>query len=224
MKKALLALAVAAFASAASAQIANSKHDLTLGVDGNVANPQYGSCQFCHAPHYGNVQTVNGGPAAEGYAQIPLWNRRTPVTTGYSLHTTAITATPVLGVGSFTCLSCHDGVADLGQTYRGATRGFVNPTVLIPAGPNNIGGTWDGAAWVAPALGATDLRDDHPVGVPYTPSSEYKAVAAVQVNLKLYTSGGNPTVECGTCHDPHLSANTKFLRFNGNLCAECHSK
>ena len=54
-------------------------------------------------------------------------------------------------------------------------------------------------------------------------------------DLKLYTrldvsgsGGAQPTVECGTCHDPH-SGNPLFLRLpNGNrqsqVCLTCHAK
>ena len=55
-----------------------------------------------------------------------------------------------------------------------------------------------------------------------------------RASTTVFTSGTNtttgevePTVECGTCHDPH-SGNTTFLRIPGNdgsqVCLTCHAK
>lgn len=231
MKKALLALALVAIASTASAQIASSKHDLTTGYNGNTATTTMGSCQFCHAPHYGNVSSPTG-VAADGYAQIPLWNRRTPNAANYSRYENVAggAASVVIGTGSYTCLSCHDGVSDMGQTFRGTT-GFNGVTVRMMDNAANLAGTWDATSGLyVPGNGTnTDLRDDHPVGVPYTGTGAvggYALAADVTTaNLKLYTRGvGGLSVECGSCHDPHLSTNTKFLRITGDLCGVCHLK
>ena len=234
MKKALLALAAAAFASTATAQIAGSPHDLSGGYNGNAA--QLGSCQFCHAPHYGNVSSPNGGLPADGYAQIPLWNRRTPNTAAYSLYTNVAGWSGNLGTGSYTCLSCHDGVSDMGNTFRG-TPGFAGAVPMRQTVPANIGGTWDGNTntYVPPSGGVTDLRDDHPVGVFYSGSgagygaggNNYNQNANVTAaGLKLYSRGAQATVECGSCHDPHNQfISSRFLRIAATaLCGTCHLK
>jgi predicted CXXCH cytochrome family protein len=239
MKKALVALAIAGFASSAMAMIANSKHDLNKsGLGYNGAIPQIGSCQFCHAPHYGNTQGVTGGSQPNtGYGQIPLWNRREPSTAGYILRTPISGAVPKLGAGSFACLSCHDGVSDLGQTYRGST-GFTTTGMKIGNGAlisANVGLTYNGVAYVNG--GGTDLSDDHPVGIPYAGGAGYNAANVVDNGtasrtLRLYPSAftaGQSTVECGSCHDPHVTvaSGMNFMRVNMqtvDICGVCHTK
>jgi predicted CXXCH cytochrome family protein len=236
MKKALVALAIAGFASTAMATIVNSKHDLNKGgLPYNGAIPQIGSCQFCHAPHYGNTQNVTGG--TNGFAAIPLWNRREVSTAGYTLRATTQSPTPKLGAGSFTCLSCHDGVSDLGQTYRGST-GFTTTGVRIGGGnpiSANLGLVYNGVGYVA-GVTATDLSDDHPVGVVYSAGAGYNPAATVDNGtpsrqLRLYPNafGAGVTVECGSCHDPHVTVLTgmNFMRVDMtkvDLCGICHTK
>lgn len=236
MKKALVALAIAGFASTAMATIANSKHDLNKGGLGyNGAIPQIGACQFCHAPHYGNTQNVTG--ATTGFAIVPLWNRREVSTAGYTLRTPISGATPRLGAGSFACLSCHDGVSDLGQTYRGST-GFTTTGMRIGNGAAisaNVGLVYNGVGYVA-GTSATDLTDDHPVGIPYAGGAGYNAANIVDNGtssrtLRLYANGfgGGVTVECGSCHDPHVTvaSGMNFMRVNMqtvDLCGVCHTK
>jgi hypothetical protein len=243
MKKALIALAIAGFASTAMAQIAGSKHDLNkAGAGYNGAIPQVGSCQFCHAPHYGNTSQVTGGAAGQGavsgFGQMPLWNRSQPSTVGYATRTPISGSAVNLGAGSFTCLSCHDGVSDLGALYRG--QGFTTTGMTIGNGaliPANVGLTYAGGAYVKTA-GVVDLRDDHPVGVVYNGGSTgFQATLTVDNGtptrtLRLYANafGAGVTVECGSCHDPHQQWPTgvNFLRLDPSgtkdLCAVCHLK
>lgn len=127
-------------------------------------------CVFCHTPH---------GAAA---AEVPLWNRDLPASGSFQLYSDLGTSTldgsiaPV-GSVSIACLSCHDGQTamdslinfpgsgtrdDTDWTFAdGAynnTTGFetygtnMNPAGQLTTGIANIG---------------TDLRDDHPVGIPY---------------------------------------------------------
>ncbi len=237
MKKALVALALAGFASTAMATIANSKHDLNksgLGYNGNI--PLIGSCQFCHAPHFGNTLNVTGATVTTntGFVQIPLWNRGEPNQALYTRRTPSSGATVNIGAGSFTCLSCHDGTADIGQTYRG-TRGFA-ATVVMPTGISaNVGLVYNGTGYVTGAT-ATDLSDDHPVGVVYAGGTGYNTAVYVDDGtaarrLKLYNNafGGGVTVECGSCHDPHVTvaSGMNFMRVDMttvDLCGICHTK
>jgi predicted CXXCH cytochrome family protein len=42
-----------------------------------------------------------------------------------------------------------------------------------------------------------------------------------------FTDGEGPSVECGSCHDPHNYSNPTFLRLannTSNLCLSCHVK
>jgi hypothetical protein len=215
MKKALLALAVAAFASNAMALIAGSPHDLSASGPQTYAGGTLSSCQYCHAPHRANI-TVAGAP---------LWNRNTPATlpTGYTSNTVSSQNAP--GANSITCLSCHDGVSDMGATYTG-TNGFpTSPTVMT------------GVMAVASAAN-NGLQDDHPVGIRYINDgvNGYNTIASVTAvgALKLYGAAGSQTVECASCHDPHNDrwggptiANRYFIRGAlgiSGLCSTCHNK
>ncbi|HSN15566.1 MAG TPA: cytochrome c3 family protein [Anaeromyxobacteraceae bacterium] len=106
MKKILVAFALAAVASTASATIAGSSHDLTT-----KAGATLGSCQYCHAPHLWTVSNLGTGIA-------PLWNKnQTAALTAYTSATLKGVATP--GMISRACLSCHDGASDLGAVVNG---------------------------------------------------------------------------------------------------------
>jgi predicted CXXCH cytochrome family protein len=217
MRKAIVALAVAAFATTASANIAAGPHDLSTRLGATLS-----SCQFCHAPHFAN--------ASGTFNLIPLWNRNAPTTTTYSFRGTATQ----LGAGSYSCLSCHDGISDMGMTYSG-TQG-------LPPGPTTIGNT-DYANVGATGQGATrtwggnpDLTDDHPIGRQFTPGSlptdPMKDLATAQgAGFKLYEyTTGVYTVECGTCHEPHLTGDSahggvSLLRnTTTSFCSACHNK
>ena len=202
MKKALVAIALASVASVASAAIANGSHDLSTRAGATIS-----SCQFCHAPH--NVNAVGGAP---------LWNRTLPaaaVFTVYSSNTLNDT-TVTVGTNSLTCLSCHDGVSDMGATFTGS-HGFNGVVTAINSTYANV---------------TRDLTNDHPVGVNYLEGGEFQTIATVTAaNLVLYSDGaGGQTVECGSCHDPHglsdsASGGLSFLRAAAtSICADCHAK
>jgi predicted CXXCH cytochrome family protein len=202
MKKALVALALAAFASSAFAAVANSAHDLTAsGLNvGTYPGAQISACQFCHAPHNVNTAVPN----------TPLWNRNKPGTSFVMYTSTTITGlmdgSP--NANSMTCLSCHDGVTDMGATYTG-TRGFAGLVQM-----SNVRG----------AVVTANLQDDHPISIRYTQAAgKYAAVNAVTTaGLRLYGAAGAEKVECGSCHDPHTSV-AKFLRAAPTaICSICH--
>ena len=108
----------------------------------------------------------------------------------------------------------------------------------------------------SPTLLGTDLSNDHPVGIPYCGGGQqaagdnagcadpdfHPARAAVggqagfsvgtssvaKENMRLYGSSvGSATVECASCHDPHLDKNKTFLRISNSgsaVCLTCHIK
>jgi predicted CXXCH cytochrome family protein len=204
MKKAIVALAIAAFASSAFATVANSAHDLTAnGLNSGTygTGAQISACQFCHAPH--NVNT--------GIANTPLWNRNTP-TVSYTMYTSATLSgirDSQPNANSMTCLSCHDGATDMGATYTGL-RGFTGQVLMSNVRGNVVG---------------TNLGDDHPISIRYTQAAgKYAAVNAVTTaGLRLYGLSGQEKVECGSCHDPHNTAIAKFLRVTPTtICTTCH--
>jgi hypothetical protein len=216
MKKILVALAIAAFASNAMAIIAGSPHDLSATGPGTYAGGTLSSCQYCHAPHRANI-TIAGAP---------LWNRNTPAAlpSGYTSNTVSSQNTP--GANSITCLSCHDGVSDMGATYTGSNGFPTAPTVMT------------GAMAVSSAAN-NGLQDDHPVGIRYAltggTGTGYKTKISVKAALKLYGAAGLETVECASCHDPHNDrwgggtdvTMRYFIRGTAGiagLCSTCHDK
>jgi hypothetical protein len=105
----------------------------------------------------------------------------------------------------------------------------------------------------------TDLRDDHPVGVSYpasngagtdwkTPGGSVAKPGGTTLffddngdgrmqksEIRLYSTGQGPEVECGSCHDPHGVPSAgigstflpSFLRktnSGSSVCLTCHSK
>ena len=166
MKKAIVALALAGFASTAMAAIAGGSHDLT-----RIAGAQLSSCQFCHTPHGANASAGSGTNFSFDYSSHPLWNRQQPTQT-YAFYTNVVDTTVTAGAGTFACLSCHDGASDMGTTFKG-TRGFATQRLMTNANFNLT----------------TNLQNDHPVGVTFVPGGTYNTIAAVTgAGLKLYTT------------------------------------
>jgi len=198
MKKALVALAIAAFASTASASIAGGPHDLS-----NNAGALLSSCQFCHAPHNSNV--------TGDYALIPLWNRQSP-TSAIVYYTGTVDTSVAVGAGSFACLSCHDGASDLGQTYTGS-RGFAATTTISAFAYANLG---------------LNMQNDHPIGVNYVPGTEYATIATITgAGLKLYTANNVECGSCHDPHGTWnaQAGGAAFLRRAANvICSTCHLK
>jgi predicted CXXCH cytochrome family protein len=138
MKKALVALALAAFASVASAAVATSKHDMrTLG--GNL-----GVCQYCHAPHWSNT----------AISAAPLWNRFASTVT-YTIYSTATSPAPAaLNAQTLTCLTCHDGSQTLGLLYGSGQEAGFGATVT---GTANLGAVLSNDHPVSIAYAGADL-------------------------------------------------------------------
>jgi len=183
----------------------------------NLATHDVGGngCRSCHAPHNGS--TANGGSQATG--AILQWSRSFPAAANTFLvydSATMINKTVELGgtvlaastdsrMYSLLCLSCHDGV----------TSTFSSPMQTI----NQVGSK--GGATTYASLG---LSNDHPVNMPHDPirNTSLRDVATVTASLPLY--GSNNSVQCGTCHESHNNANTRFLRQPNTAagCTTCH--
>ncbi len=171
-------------------------------------------CVYCHTPHGGSLIA-------------PLWNRATRV--GYTMYTLANSATMDMlvsaqpGPVSLACLSCHDGAVGLDVITNAP-----NPTAAATTGP-----TMAGVFATAPGSFmnlATDLQNDHPIGVTYNPALDVGSfrtqAAAVTSGMRFY---GSPVdrVECASCHNVHVSTNVPFLRIANTgsaLCLACHIK
>ncbi|HET8542448.1 MAG TPA: cytochrome c3 family protein [Anaeromyxobacter sp.] len=165
----------------------------------NVAGAAGQTCVFCHAPHNTNI----------GQAGAPLWNRVTNAR-AYTVYTsTTVNQTAVQpNANSLTCLACHDGATGDVAVLFGKT---------LTGGPYNPGGNVN--------VGQ-DLQNDHPVGITY-PGAVAGQFNALPASLPLYTTAAATKMECGTCHDPHLTTYGRFLRVSNAssaLCTSCHIK
>ncbi len=136
----------------------------------------------------------------------PLWNHALTTQT-FTMYTTLTGRTGDPDGPSKLCLSCHDGVTAL-DSYGGQTGSNVM------TGDHAVG---------------TDLRDDHPIGLPYPTTGDYNAATSVTAaGLFLFDVGTEVNrVECGSCHNPHNNTNGEFLRISNDasaLCLTCHQK
>ncbi|GLH67826.1 cytochrome c3 family protein [Geothrix edaphica] len=217
MKSRVLLLLVATSLSL-SATIAGTKHDLSSsgpGVKTNITQ----KCVFCHTPH----------GSATGTAQIiPLWNKTTTVTTGFTMYSSGtisgtVDTTPT--GASMACFTCHDGTQAVGNminlpngvasvTYTAG--GGVNATGFIASGVNLLG---------------KDLSNDHPVSITYTQNLDSGLVNPTSFapnTVQLFPTNANGSkVQCASCHQVHDNTNPPFLRVsmtNSALCTTCHIK
>lgn len=165
------------------AGIANTRHNLGANGLAGTANNNHMTggtaeiCVFCHTPH-----------ASDSGAPVPLWNRnlqvndttngtRTGFTTYDMLGTSTLDGQIAVGQGnvgsvSLACLSCHDGTLGMDSVLNAPGSGGV------VAGGSRISGSWSGDrvdgttgkmknAGTFASMLATDLRNDHPVGIQY---------------------------------------------------------
>ena len=202
MLRAVIAAAtvVAVFSAAPQAGLEGTSHDFS-----NRGHSNGELCLPCHTPH--------DSDATVGY----LWNREPPADADFTKRDDA-----VLGAETLTCLSCHDGQTAMGGFGQQAGNGTMT-------GSGNI---------------TRNLLNDHPVGVEYpwddTPGAHNRYAQPTTTGgdrpgidtgsgevLPLWTNttNGKDQVECATCHDPHTSENSNFLRMpntGSELCIACH--
>lgn len=197
-----LLLIVFPIASVWGQGVSGSKHDFSTATGPNV-NYKFASslCVTCHVPHGGTT-----GLAA------PLWNH-TVTSATFTVYDNTVSSTLNATVGqpdgvSKLCLSCHDGTVAV-DSYGGATG------TKIISGADSLG---------------VNLSNDHPVSFVYnaalatadgglvTPASATQVTA----ELPLFASS---KLQCGTCHNPHGTLNTLFLRHAAaTICTQCHNK
>ncbi len=237
--------------------IASTKHNLSVSGTGDVkAVAQTQICVFCHTPH-----------GATTYPGAPLWNKQLSSST-YTTYTSAsLDAETISGQldtpagSSKLCLSCHDGVMALGAVN--VIGGQQNQTIALSGA--GAGGVLPGGAGTQTGFTRNldiDLRNDHPISLTYDTTLAnldgelYDPAVASQVGVRSVGSSysipleatgpsGEAQVQCGSCHDPHMSdptatASIKFLRLNrfqqgppgqglfdegtDILCIGCHDK
>lgn len=192
------------FSSAALANIANTKHNLSASGQGAVtAVNENRICIFCHTPHHATTVT-------------PLWSRPLS-TTIYNLYGSPTMASrPGQPTGaSRLCLSCHDGTIAIG-TLSGAMAPIemVGGVTNLPPGDSNLG---------------FDLADDHPISISYTSAlasqrGELQDPSSLPPEIQL---DDGQVLQCTSCHDPHKNLYGMFLVMsnqNSALCLSCHEK
>ncbi len=233
--------------------VVNSMHDLSAFMkpeasgysvmhDFNVYRDYDEVCVYCHTPH-----------ASSQLA--PLWNRQTPAGP-YTLYHSPTSDQTSQGPGnaSLACLSCHDGSISvdviLNMPGSGLEREWENPSYpgqapsrsrmksmaqgavfthtpgyfmdcgfchdhIVPPGQN----------YVASFMG-TDLSKDHPVGIGYPTTPDFKSLPGggrFPNGIALF----GDKIECPTCHNPHEPDNGPFLRTRNDssaICYTCHNK
>ena len=203
-----------------NASMQGSKHDLSAtNFYAPSDNASTEICVFCHTPHSSRTSDITG----------PLWNRGITDTSVFVLYggISGIPNNPTL-----VCLSCHDGISARGQASAVAS-GYVHNAINGPGQGTSIAypncfschsgsDIYPDATWTV----GPDLTDDHPVSISYESArlaSPNFFELTPKNGLKLYD--GN--VECSSCHDPHETANTAFLRLSNSasaLCTSCHIK
>jgi predicted CXXCH cytochrome family protein len=183
--------------------IAGASGVALAGIDGSshdLGDDSLGTteiCVFCHVPH-------NPKAGADG----PLWNHLL-TTQKFTLYD-GTTNQDSSGISRL-CLSCHDGVTNIDAF--GSSAGSTDIDTKFSGTTANIG---------------LDLQDDHPVMVTMPDGTGgFNARSSVDgTQAKLFGSSTD-TVECASCHDPHLTDNGHFLRVdNGGsvICLDCHNK
>lgn len=192
-----------------TAQIANTKHDMSNASTGATikSTTETEICKFCHVPH----STV---------LHVPLWGHDTSTATytAYTSQTLTNTVTATITGSTKLCLSCHDGQVAVNS---------LGPQRTAPAMVSNI------TKVSGKSLLGTALDDDHPVSFTMTATGNSE-LTLPQKNTHLTGQvhlDDNGYVQCTSCHDPHKSDGdkvcTKFLVASNNssgICTACHAK
>lgn len=208
-----MALFAALLAAQPLPDIRATKHNLSSTSTNAVrAVTEDQVCVFCHIPH-------------GAYQSRPVWNRNLAYQDNPGLYTLYNSTTldaivPRPSGASKLCLSCHDGTLAIGSlmnndAIRPANVAMQGGVTTMPAGPRNLG---------------TDLRNDHPISMVPDPAADPEIVlppAGDDVRLREgATPGVKDTVQCTSCHDPHLPTYKFLVKDNarGALCTTCHQK
>lgn len=216
--------------------LSSTQPDLTLRGLYSASNEDE-VCVFCHTPHGGSLDG-------------PLWNRDLTTITGSGKYTHYTSATLSTTVGasnravnpeSLLCLSCHDGSISIGDKIintGGVTPNnnikFVQPGFGGNPGPK-IGGVYGDTSQT------NNLSDDHPISFSYSDvltdkPGTLQTVTYVEDTKNLVLFGSSETVECSTCHDPHVNylsgfgGDSNYAPFlaipntGSAMCLSCHIK
>ncbi|MDH4284306.1 MAG: cytochrome c3 family protein [Gallionellaceae bacterium] len=238
------ALVLGLIATSAFAGIADTRHNLSTGGFLKDISKTDEICVFCHTPHASSTTLV-----------APLWNKALPNASSYKVYSSGTmqgTANLTSSSASLACLSCHDGTQAMDNMINRPGSSGYNSSGQSLDGMNYF---MPSASGTFIANLGTDLTNDHPVGIPYA-GGECSQVGTLngcrdrdfqapkengsgngymvgnssvqKENMRLYgTSLPSATVECASCHDPHISTTKTFLRVNNAgsaVCLTCHAK
>lgn len=217
-----------------------SKHNF-FGAGRPAPDPGMDLCQFCHVP--------NRLPAAA--LPRPLWAPlAAPQAAALDVRADPTgRPLPLRFAGStLRCLSCHDStVSRINVVFRPSSASLRGDEVA--ADRHRAEAPGDAYLTIPEGWAGGSVMGNHPVGVPYPLGSAGYRLYEPRANplsekewepdprsrgLKLFTdrSGfdippGGAGVECASCHDPHGTPNTYFLRLSkarSELCLGCHRK
>ena len=213
-----LGVLIAGLAAAQQASAVTGPHNMSDKTPGGQV------CVTCHTPHKAPATRL-------------LWNHVLSANNfSWSDATTTTGDTPLpANIKSWSgstknCLSCHDGTVEIGKIYV-PSQTFDNSKI-------------SGDKQIATSTG--DLKGNHPVAVPFPyggAKNTYNGLTtgdnalasgwvATPSAVKIFTDPASPGpnnrgIECASCHDPHGTANSKYLRESTTgsaLCLKCHVK
>ena len=153
--------------------IVDSKHDLSFSSGATTKKATFQNtdsdqiCIYCHTPH------------GASYTKGPLWNRGGTAATIGNPYSNADTmdgeVLTSFSTSSAACMTCHDGVTSM-DNFINTQLGTYNSAGVVrnfgTGGTASIGAITAGITTISSLMGgaaasAADLRDDHPIGVPY---------------------------------------------------------
>ncbi len=229
-------------------QMVNGNHDLTTnatkggswsggtgivgGAAGSVTVKSSALCGFCHTAHDNESEFAD---------RTFLWAHDVP--SSYSAYASpTLQSNPNTTATSQTaqCLGCHDGSVAVSSGAYGtpivASDGTsadynINNQALTVGGKISASQTGGGALLVP-------LSRTHPVSFTYDSTLAAKHQLRVPANSKSVDGfgivplfGTTGTMECATCHDPHIKAGIMRRQFptgasqdagTGSFCMYCH--
>jgi len=198
---------------AQQSDVRNTRHNLSASSTNTIRAATLDEvCVFCHTPH-------------GAYQSRPIWNRNLAYQDNPTLYNVYGSTTLDAVVGRPTgasklCLSCHDGTLAIGSlmnldAQRPASVAMQGGVTTMPPGRTLLG---------------TDLRNDHPISMIPNPALDPEIQLPPVGDAVRLREGSTPgvkdTVQCTSCHDPHLLTFKFLVKDNtrGAVCLTCHPK